>query len=133
MNTAEDQSRGTIAILFDAGYFRDYVAALEHWLDHYGWQVSVMTTATLEATVGFDVVIVVGMSFFPFFPFRPQQIFVGFQSEQMPLSGDTDWSLFRNLRRYKGICRYYDLVMEWSPANFTRNPAPDQPGIDTPD
>jgi hypothetical protein len=109
----------SLAIVTKAMYFDEYASACVEWLNAYGW-----TASRHESFIGtehHDGVIVVGISFFPHPPFRPGQFWVGVQSEQMPLGGDDDWSLWRNLTRYRGLRRFYDLIVEWSPANYLRH------------
>jgi hypothetical protein len=121
---AKSQTNGSVAIVWNAGYFDEYGQACSQWLSKCGWQTA--TFDSFEGTSDFDIVLVVGISFYRYLPFRPGQLWVGVQSEQMPLEGDTDWSLHRNLKRYFGLSRYYDLIIEWSPANLLRNLRPDR-------
>lgn len=104
------------AVLWKAGYFTEYGEQLLGWLNAEGWHA--VQAAEFPVSTECKLIIVLGMHFYPHVPCSLKPLLVGIQSEQLPLPGDSDWSLHRNRKRLQGLWKYYDLVIDWSPANY---------------
>lgn len=118
MKTLLDDSpmHGSLVIVSESKYYSEYRDACAANLSDLGWKIHVQND--FQGISAFDGVIVVGTAFHRWVPFRPGQFRVGIQGEQLPLPGDSDWSLLRNKKRFDAISRYYDLVVEWQPSNY---------------
>ena len=111
---------GSLAIVSTTGYFAEYREACAHHLSKLGWEVTLQEN--FKGTKSFDGILVIGISFYRYIPFIPGQFRIGINSEQMPLQGDSDWSLLRNRKRLDAISSQYDLVIEWSPSSYLHTP-----------
>ena len=107
-------------IAWKAGYFQVYGDQCAAWFRSFGWQVT--CSPDLRDAVGADVLIVIGINFYPVVPPGGRCLRIGIHTEQLPLPEDTDWSLRRNCARLRSLHRYYDLIVEWSPANYCKFP-----------
>lgn len=105
-----------IAVVANSKYYREYQNACAKGLAALGWRCEKFDD--ISEVQSCDVIIVVGMAFFPKVPYLKGKTIIGIQGEQLPLPGDNDWSLYRNLKRFKAMAFFYDLVIEWSPQNY---------------
>ncbi len=112
----------SIGIVAESKYYTEYRDACTKALGELGWQVKAFTL--IENAKSFDIILVVGMAFFSYVPYLRGKTIIGIQGEQLPLPGDTAWSLNRNLKRSKTMSRYYDLIIEWSPQNYLYQTCP---------
>jgi hypothetical protein len=106
----------TIAIIANSKYYKEYQIACDRRLKSLGWQA--VACESIEQGKSYEVLLVVGMAFFPKVPYLKGKTVIGIQGEQLPLPNDNDWSLYRNLKRFKAMAYFYDLVIEWSPQNY---------------
>jgi|TARA_B110000259_G_scaffold183101_1_gene227854 hypothetical protein len=112
----------TIAVIANSKYYKEYRSSCAYYLSKLGWHTEQYDTIIEGKSC--DILIIVGMAFFPKVPYRKKKLVIGIQGEQLPLPGDKDWSLNRNLKRFKAMANFYDLVIEWSPQNYEHHTCP---------
>ena len=112
----------TIAVIANSKYYKEYRSSCAYYLSKLGWHTEQYDTIIEGKSC--DILIIVGMAFFPKVPFYIGKKLIGIQGEQLPLPGDKDWSLKRNLKRFKAMANFYDLVIEWSPQNYEHHTCP---------
>ena len=106
----------SLVIVSESKYYAEYRKACADTLSALGWKVHVQDD--FRNISSYDGLLVIGISFFRWPTFVPGQFRVGLSGEHMPLPGDTDWSLYRNRKRFRAMSGYYDLVIDWSPGNY---------------
>ena len=111
-----------IGVIANSKYYKEYRSSCAYYLSKLGWNAE-QYDSVIEGK-SCDILIVVGMAFFSKVPFCKGKTVIGIQGEQLPLPGDKDWSLKRNLKRFKAMAYFYDLVIEWSPQNFEHHTCP---------
>ncbi|MDC0957047.1 glycosyltransferase [Flavobacteriaceae bacterium] len=112
----------TIAVIANSKYYKEYRSSCAYYLSKLGWHTKQYDTIIEGKSC--DILIIVGMAFFPKVPFYKGKTLIGIQGEQLPLPGDKDWSLKRNLKRFKAMAHFYNLVIEWSPQNYEHYTCP---------
>ena len=112
----------TIAVIANSKYYKEYRSSCAYYLSKLGWHTEQYDTIIEGKSC--DILIIVGMAFFPKVPYCKKKLVIGIQGEQLPLPGDKDWSLNRNLKRFKAMANFYDLVIEWSPQNYEHHTCP---------
>lgn len=111
-----------IALVANSKYYYEYRDACAIVLKELGWNVD--SYNSFENLSEYDIVLVIGMAFFPNLPYLKGKTIIGIQGEQLPLPGDNDWSTKRNLKRFRSMAYFYDLVIEWSPQNYEYHQSP---------
>lgn len=122
MNKADQNIKPTIAVVAYSKYYTEYRDAMSSAFNTFG--LSSQTYTDIKSAISCDIIIVVGIAFFSKVPFFLNKLLIGVQGEHLPLPGDKNWSLERNKKRYKAISCYFDLIVEWSPANYIYHRCP---------
>lgn len=100
------------------GYFDEFVKGISSYLTGLG--IRIEFSSTLAGIKNADTVLVIGIHGYPLGPFGFHARLLGVQTEQLGENSGERSRLGINTRRFNSIKRYYDLIFEWTPSNFSR-------------
>jgi hypothetical protein len=103
-----------ICVVSKQAYFEEVAIGISDGLRECGNVVA--NRCTFEEKRRFDAILVIGVHLYPMIPFLPSTLILGIQTEQLPVCGNGQGRIRRNLKRFESVLGYYDLLFEWNPA-----------------